>query len=130
MDANGIGTDATIAEHINKIETRHYIDKLKKGKNEYILPTPLGMGLIEGLEKMEFEDVSLSKPFLRKSLERSLEEIATGSRPKVDVLNTTIGVYVDAYSVCSHQILVLCNECRRIILGNSSNNNNNNNNNT
>lgn len=130
MDANGIGTDATIAEHINKIETRHYINKLKKGKNEYILPTPLGMGLIEGLEKMEFEDVSLSKPFLRKSLERSLEDIATGSRPKVDVLNTTIGVYVDAYSVCSHQILVLCNECRRIILGNSSNNNNNNNNNT
>ena len=44
MDANGIGTDATIAEHINKIETRHYIDKLKR-ENEYILPTPLGMGL-------------------------------------------------------------------------------------
>ncbi|CAX42976.1 DNA topoisomerase III, putative [Candida dubliniensis CD36] len=129
MDANGIGTDATIAEHIHKIENRGYIAKSKKGKNEFIVPSLLGMGLIDGLDKMEFEDISLSKPFLRKSLERSLEEIATGSRSKVDVLNTTISVYLDAFGVCSHQILVLCNECRRVLRGNSSNNNNNNSNN-
>ncbi|EMG47260.1 TOP3 DNA topoisomerase 3 [Candida maltosa Xu316] len=123
MDANGIGTDATIAEHIDKIQTRGYIAKIKKSTKEYIVPSPLGMGLIEGFDKMEFSDISLSKPFLRKALERSLQEIVNGSRSKVDVLNETINVYREAFSVSSQNISILTTECRNIIQSNSNNSN-------
>lgn len=35
MDENGIGTDATIAEHIKKVQERHYMEK----RLEYFYPT-------------------------------------------------------------------------------------------
>jgi len=107
MDANGIGTDATMSEHINKIKEREYVstrprsggpsipaqDSTRGGRGrgrgrgsrggrggrggrsaqasgttsgvEELLPTTLGMALIEGYENLQF-DTSLSKPFLRK----------------------------------------------------------------
>lgn len=120
MDVNGIGTDATIAEHIDKILRRGYIAKSKKGQKEYIVPSALGMGLIEGFDKMEFRDVSLSKPFLRKALERSLGEISSGSRNKVDVLNETVSIYREAFAVSSQKMTTLVDECRSIIQANSN----------
>lgn len=120
MDVNGIGTDATIAEHIDKILRRGYIAKSKKGQKEYIVPSSLGMGLIEGFDKMEFNDVSLSKPFLRKSLEKSLEEITNGARNKVDVLNETVSIYREAFAVSSQKMPTLVDECRSIIQSNSN----------
>ena len=78
------------------------------------------MGLIEGFDKMEFRDVSLSKPFLRKALERSLGEISSGSRNKVDVLNETVSIYREAFAVSSQKMTTLVDECRSIIQANSN----------
>lgn len=61
MDLNGIGTDATIHEHINKILEREYIFKRPNGGLE---PSSLGIALVEGYDSIGF-DISLSKPFLR-----------------------------------------------------------------
>ncbi|KAI5952746.1 TOP3 [Candida jiufengensis] len=104
MDANGIGTDATIAEHIDKIISRKYVIKEKKGKTDYIIPSKLGMGLIEGFDKMDFNGISLSKPFLRKTLENNLQEICDGTKRKEEVVEEMKRIYSDAYKVCSNNI--------------------------
>ncbi|KAI8047444.1 DNA topoisomerase [Gilbertella persicaria] len=61
MEKNEIGTDATIAEHIQKILDREYVYK----ENQYFKPLTLGIALIKGYDQIGFES-SLSKPFLRR----------------------------------------------------------------
>lgn len=61
------GTDATIAQHIETIVTREYVIERMEGKTKYLVPSSLGMGLIEGYDKIEFEK-SLSKPQLRREV--------------------------------------------------------------
>ena len=63
MDNAGIGTDATIHEHIKKILDRDYVNK----DGAYFFPTTLGMSLVAGYEKMKF-GFSFSKPELRASV--------------------------------------------------------------
>lgn len=72
MDKHGIGTDATIAEHIRKIIDRQYVVLQKQGKTNYLLPSTLGMGLMEGYGSME-----LSKPLCQPQLRRDTEEKLT-----------------------------------------------------
>lgn len=69
MDKNGIGTDATIAEHIAKIIDREYVMKRKEGRTEYLLPSTLGIGLVKGYDDIGL-DKSLCKPHLRREVRR------------------------------------------------------------
>ena len=64
MDQSGIGTDATIHEHIKKILDRDYANK----EGMYFYPTTLGMSLVAGYEDMNF-GFSFSRPELRASVE-------------------------------------------------------------
>ena len=48
MDKNGIGTDATIAQHITTIQDRSYATK---DANQKFLPTKLGIALVEGYNR-------------------------------------------------------------------------------
>jgi DNA topoisomerase-3 len=59
-----LGTDATIAEHISKIIDREYVMRQKQGGKDYLVPSTLGIGLVEGYNRIGF-DKSLSKPHLR-----------------------------------------------------------------
>lgn len=61
----GTGTDATIAEHIAKIIEREYVMKRREGNTEYLVPSTLGIGLVEGYNAIGF-DKSLTKPYLRR----------------------------------------------------------------
>ncbi|KAL9936553.1 hypothetical protein V8E36_004621 [Tilletia maclaganii] len=67
MDRHGIGTDATIAEHIAKVIEREYVCKRKQGTTEYLYPSTLGMGLVHGYNQIG-HDKSLSKPLLRREV--------------------------------------------------------------
>ncbi len=66
MDKKGIGTDATIAEHINTILQREYAEKIGPN-NKYFNPTPLGLALVDGYDSMGFH---LSQPDLRAAVSR------------------------------------------------------------
>lgn len=59
MDQNGIGTDATIAQHIQTIQDRGYA--VKTPQNQFT-PTTLGVALVEGYKMME---LAMSEPQLR-----------------------------------------------------------------
>lgn len=92
MDANGIGTDATIAEHIEKIQTRKYIRSEKVGKETYLQPTILGVALVHGFEAIGLED-SFAKPFQRREMEEELKQICEGTRNKSEVIVDIVEKY-------------------------------------
>lgn len=50
MDQNGIGTDATIHEHMKTIQEREYAIKL----GQIFKPTKLGIALVESYEQLGF----------------------------------------------------------------------------
>lgn len=69
MDRGGIGTDATIAEHIQKIRARAYTEKHK----DLFYPTKLGFSLIKVYNKIGLD---FDKPRLRAELEKSMQKIS------------------------------------------------------
>jgi len=140
MDANGIGTDATMAEHISKIQVRDYVFTRPKaggaargnnpppaprggrggrgnrggqaaggrgggaagnagggggGLMEFI-PSTLGVALVDGYDKMEF-DISLSKPFLRKEMELRMKAICEGRLTRTAMLRESITQYKEVF---------------------------------
>lgn len=91
MDKHGIGTDATHAEHINTIMVREYIGKIGAG---FLVPTRLGMGLVDGYESI---NLPLAQPELRAGLERDLKLVCSSQRQAADVLAEQIVVYRNAF---------------------------------
>jgi DNA topoisomerase-3 len=61
------GTDATIAQHIQTIIDREYVTAQPEGNVKYLVPSTLGVGLVEGYDSINFEK-SLSKPQLRRDV--------------------------------------------------------------
>ncbi|KAH8909523.1 prokaryotic type I DNA topoisomerase [Coniochaeta sp. PMI_546] len=109
MDANGIGTDATMAEHIKKILDRKYVFTHQRegarGLTEFI-PSALGCALIEGFDRMNFE-TSLGKPFLRKEMELKMKAICNGRTTKQTVLQESLTQYRQVYDQSQEQLGVL-----------------------
>lgn len=92
MDTNGIGTDATIADHIEKIQTRNYVRSEKSGKETFLQPTTLGIALVHGFEEIGLED-SFAKPFQRREMEEDLKKICQGELTKEMVVFDIIEKY-------------------------------------
>jgi DNA topoisomerase-3 len=155
MDANGIGTDATMAEHIKKIQVREYVVTRQRGAaggayegadgdepqanppargrgsrggtrgrgggrgraraeggsrggvTEFI-PTSLGVALIQGFDRMNFE-TSLGKPFLRKEMELKTKAICAGRMTPQAVLRESLSKYREVYEQSQGQLNVLKN---------------------
>jgi DNA topoisomerase III len=83
MDNNGIGTDATIHEHIKTVQDRGYAIK----DNNEFKPTPIGLSLVEVYQAI---DIKLYKPYLRAQMEKEMTMIANGEKPKADVLKDAL----------------------------------------
>ncbi|KAI9881076.1 MAG: DNA topoisomerase [Pleopsidium flavum] len=112
MDANGIGTDATMAEHIVKIKERRYVETRSRGGGrggnavQEFIPTNLGIALIEGYDNMRFE-TSLGKPFLRKEMELKMKEICAGTKSRNDFVHETLEQYREVFVKTQQQMDVL-----------------------
>lgn len=65
MDKNGIGTDASMATHINTIVDRHYAEI---GEGRRLIPTKLGIALVHGYQ---ITDNELVIPKIRQDMEAS-----------------------------------------------------------
>jgi DNA topoisomerase-3 len=110
MDKNGIGTDATIHEHIKKIIEREYVTK----QGQYFYPTTLGMALVKGYDEMDM-NLSLSKPFLRSQMEANMKLICTGQRQKEEVVSESINMYRDAFLTAREQVNILEASCAKYL---------------
>ncbi|ODA80100.1 hypothetical protein RJ55_03058 [Drechmeria coniospora] len=160
MDANGIGTDATMAEHIQKIQDREYVATIDRagattagdddgpdeqpssrggrgrgrgagrggrgrggaasggrgGSQKVFIPTQLGVALILGFDRMNFE-TSLGKPFLRKEMELKMKAICEGTTTKTVVLRESIAQYQRVFYQSQEQLRVLIEACREFVFG-------------
>jgi len=145
MDANGIGTDATMAEHILKIQEREYVITVHRsggnhvsnndqptrggrggrgnarggrggaansggiggaGSNQVFIPTTLGMALVDGYDKMEFEP-ALHKPFLRKEMELRMKDICEGRLTKDAMVRACVRQYKAVFEQSEERLDVL-----------------------
>lgn len=80
MDRCGIGTDATIAEHIKTIVSRNYV---VKNADQRFEPQPLGIALVEGYNAMGYQ---LNKPDLRRETEIECNLVARGQKTKDEIV--------------------------------------------
>lgn len=138
MDANGIGTDATMAEHIAKIKVREYVMTQGGGRGastarggrgsrggrggrgggnaasnasvQHFIPTTLGVALIEGYDSIGL-DTSLGKPFLRKEMEIKMKEICAGTKTRNDFVHETLEQYRVAFIRTQQQVELLRAVC-------------------
>ncbi|KAJ3278768.1 DNA topoisomerase 3-alpha, partial [Borealophlyctis nickersoniae] len=95
MEKSGIGTDATIHEHIKKILERSYVNK--EGPKSYFVPTVLGLSLVQAYDAMNLE-LSLAKPELRSQMEANMKKICEGTKTKEQVVHETIDMYRQAFA--------------------------------
>jgi DNA topoisomerase III len=92
MDRHGIGTDATIAEHIKKVQDRKYVRKLQDSRFE---PTQLGISLVEGLERCQ---IHLARPGMRSEQEVSFKKIHTGELNAADVKAEALSQFSNTFN--------------------------------
>jgi len=90
MDATGIGTDATIADHIKTVQERHYV--VKFGPQNRFKPTDLGLALVRTYNRLG-HDRAISKPELRAAMERDLVRICRGETNKDQVVHSAVAKY-------------------------------------
>ncbi|KAJ6141310.1 hypothetical protein N7470_010206 [Penicillium chermesinum] len=123
MDANGIGTDATMAEHIAKIKEREYVVVHKRGSGrnavEELIPTRLGIALVEGYDNVVAglpNSISLSKPFLRKEMESRMLEICSGTKTRQEVVQQSLDMYREVFIHTQRRIEMLKTACRKYLV--------------
>lgn len=92
MDHHGIGTDATIAEHIKKVLDRNYVEKLAGGA---FSPTQIGQALVIAHELCQ---LPLARPHMRANQEEYLKHISTSQMEANHVLDTILGDYVNKFN--------------------------------
>ncbi|XP_021734600.1 DNA topoisomerase 3-alpha-like isoform X1 [Chenopodium quinoa] len=80
MDKAGIGTDATMHDHIKKLLDRFYATK---DANTRFSPTNLGESLVMGYDDMGYE---LWKPYLRSKMEDDMRAVSLGTKRKAEIL--------------------------------------------
>lgn len=122
MDLNGIGTDATMAEHIEKILDRSYIYRCNaqgqnytrgdRAKYVFLTPSTLGLALVEGYDSIGLEK-SLTKPFLRKDLETQLSRVSNGQIQKDQVLEATLRAFKAMFDLTTANLVKLETSVRR-----------------
>lgn len=101
MDRNGIGTDATIAQHITTICDRHYAEK---DANQCFHPTKLGIALVEGYNSMGHQ---LNKPDLRREMEAECNAVAAGRKSKEAILGPILAKMLDVFKKANDEVTKL-----------------------
>mmetsp|Transcript_9240 Transcript_9240/g.21182 ORF Transcript_9240/g.21182 Transcript_9240/m.21182 type:complete len:859 (-) Transcript_9240:33-2609(-) len=91
MEKHGIGTDASMATHINNIIERNYV-KLEEGRR--LVPTKLGIGLVHGFQLVDNE---LVIPRVRGNIENSCTLVATGKAHFESVVQHVLRIFREKF---------------------------------
>ncbi|KAI3430642.1 hypothetical protein D9Q98_005235 [Chlorella vulgaris] len=113
MEEHGIGTDATVADHIQKQLERGYAGKDEASMQFF--PTPLGESLISAYRKMGLANLWL--PTLRGVIERNITAVAAGQRTKESVLAEAVEAFRGDFEAAQAQAHVLEQEVSAIVFG-------------
>ncbi|KAH8929181.1 prokaryotic type I DNA topoisomerase [Atractiella rhizophila] len=115
-EADLVGTDATIGEHIAKIIERLYVMKHKEGRIEYLSPSTLGIGLVRGYNQVGLEK-SLSKPQLRRETELRMVQVCEGTKSKAEMIAESLEEYKDVFMRAKRSFNVIANEVLKYLEG-------------
>jgi len=126
MDKNGIGTDATMAQHIDNVVARHYtkvcepsqepgkpgpqiLDKkpnkgkgkgkdanAQKPKARHMVPTGLGLAILDMFEKLTPD---ICEPPVRAFMEKQCAQVADGIASQEVVVRENIALFQDKFFV-------------------------------
>ncbi|KAI5180995.1 DNA topoisomerase III [Nematocida sp. AWRm80] len=99
MDQNGIGTDATIHDHIQKIKDRNYI---YSDTTSALKSTWIGKGLIKGYKEIE---IPVGQPDLRKAFEISIRQVCSGDQHPQAIIDKEISLYKTIYNRLENKII-------------------------
>ena len=102
MERHGIGTDATMAQHIETIQVRGYC---AKQANRDFVPLQLGIALFEGYAAAT---LPLMRPHLRARMEAALQDIAEGWITRDAVIEATMERYHRAFEHLEANAGLLC----------------------
>jgi DNA topoisomerase-3 len=97
MDRHGIGTDATMTEHIETIQKRKFA---VKGPDSRFRPTELGFNLVEAYEAL---GLGLAGPVLRARMERIMQDVAEGRTSRQEAVDTTLREMLQILERLQHQ---------------------------
>ena len=103
MEKNHIGTDASMSTHIDNIVRRGYVNVDNDRK---LIPTKLGIALIESLESIDSEIVL---PKNRAKIEKFVKNLSDGKDNYENVLNYALDFYKNKYYNISGQVEKLQN---------------------
>jgi len=101
MDQHGIGTDATIAQHIKNVQERQYV--FKNHQNRFV-PMSLGLALVTAFERCE---VLLARPGVRSAQEIDLKKISTGEVPMLVILERSMEIYSNNFMKLQSRLQLL-----------------------
>eukprot|EP00210_Caulerpa_lentillifera_P003718 g3551.t1 len=91
MEKHGIGTDASIAVHINNICERNYV-KVESGRR--MVPTELGITLIKGYQNIDSE---LCQPQVRAYVEKQIDLVAKGKVEKHTIVQSVLNQFLQKF---------------------------------
>ena len=103
MEKNHIGTDASMSTHIDNIVRRGYVNV---DNDRRLIPTKLGIALIESLESIDSEIVL---PKNRANIEKFVKNLSDGKDNYENVLNYALDFYKNKYYNISGQVEKLQN---------------------
>jgi DNA topoisomerase-3 len=94
MDKTGIGTDATIAQHIDMVLKRKYAQRSGRA----IVPTTFGTALVRGFSSMGPRGAALLLPELRARTELDVRAVANGNLDGVTALSRAIETWRELFA--------------------------------
>ena len=109
MDAHGIGTDATMADHIKTVLTREYATRANQPPH-VLKPTPLGRALVDAYDAM---GERLNRPELRAAAEADFTSIANGKKTKAQVIAETLVTMRRCFDVVQRDVAKLDEAMRK-----------------
>eukprot|EP00929_Paragymnodinium_shiwhaense_P012799 TRINITY_DN120697_c0_g1_i1.p1 TRINITY_DN120697_c0_g1~~TRINITY_DN120697_c0_g1_i1.p1 ORF type:complete len:1186 (-),score=246.05 TRINITY_DN120697_c0_g1_i1:57-3614(-) len=92
MEKNGIGTDASMPQHVGNVVQRGYVEVLQPGRR--MRPTLLGCALVYGLREVDLE---LTKAAVRARIENDVSDVAKGLRPFTEVVSAALVIFREKF---------------------------------
>jgi len=98
MDKHAIGTDASMATHIQTIIDRHYVE-VKEGRR--LVPTKLGCSMVHGYQLVDYE---LVLPKIRADMEACCTAIAKGEAKRGAVVRHSLDIFKEKFDFFKNNI--------------------------
>lgn len=101
MEAHQIGTDASMAGHIENICRKNFVRLDVRGRKRCLVPTELGILLVHGYQMIDRDLVS---PYLRARMEADFTRVANGQDTKDRLCNDMLSHFFAKFSSFAAQV--------------------------